>query len=132
MSQSPPQPTPAELSLLRVLWRLGPSTVRHIHGQLEGPKPVGYTTVLKLLQIMVKKGLVEREREGRSHVYRAQVAEGETQDRLIGDLLDRAFEGSASKLVMRALHGRPSSRAELEQIRKLVERMAANEDAQES
>ena len=132
MSHPPPQPTPAELSLLRVLWRLGPATVRRIHSQLEGPKKVGYTTVLKLLQIMAKKGLVERERQGRSHIYRAKLAEGETQDRLIGDLLDRAFEGSASKLVLRALHERPSSREELEEIRALVERMAADEDAQES
>jgi predicted transcriptional regulator len=114
-----PQPTPAELELLRVLWQRGPSTVRDVHADLE--RDVGYTTVLKLLQIMTEKGLVTRDAASRSHVYTAAVSEDATQQRLVADLLDRAFGGSRLDLVMQALSAAPTTRAELRQIRALLD-----------
>ena len=114
-----PQPTPAELELLRVLWQRGPSTVREVHADLE--RDVGYTTVLKLLQIMTEKGLVTRDAAARSHVYTAAVSEDATQQRLVADLLDRAFGGSRLDLVMQALSAAPTTRAELRQIRALLD-----------
>lgn len=118
-----PQPTHAELGILRVLWRRGPSTVRDVHGALPRDRAVGYTTVLKLLQIMAEKGLVTRDESSRSHVYAAAVSEDTTQRRLVSDLLDRAFEGSAIGLVMQALAARPASPEELRQIRALIDEL---------
>jgi predicted transcriptional regulator len=115
-----PRPTDSELAILRVLWRLGPCTVRQVHDELAA---AGYTTTLKLLQIMADKGLVTRDEAQRAHVYTARVPREETQSQLIGDLLDRAFEGSASRLVMRALSARPASAEELAEIRKLLDTM---------
>lgn len=120
--QSVPQPTNAELDLLRVLWRLGPSTVRDVHEALAAERGVGYTTTLKLLQIMAEKGIVTRDESTRTHVYRAAVSEQTTQRRLVSDLLDRAFEGSALGLVMQALAARPATADELRQIRALIDR----------
>jgi predicted transcriptional regulator len=120
-SPTPPRPTEAELLILRVLWRRGPSTVREVQDHLERERHPGYTTVLKLLQIMAEKGLVARDESGRAHVYRAAVAEEETQSRLVGDLLDRAFGGSAAQLVLRALSSRPASVEELAEIRRLLD-----------
>ena len=114
-----PQPTPAELELLRVLWQRGPSTVRDVHADLE--RKVGYTTVLKLLQIMTEKGLVTRDAASRSHVYSAAVSADATQQRLVADLLDRAFGGSRLDLVMQALSAAPTTREELRQIRALLD-----------
>ena len=114
-----PQPTPAELELLRVLWQRGPSTVRDVHADLD--REVGYTTVLKLLQIMIEKGLVTRDAAARSHVYAAAVSEDATQQRLVADLLDRAFGGSRLDLVMQALSAAPTTREELRQIRALLD-----------
>jgi predicted transcriptional regulator len=116
-----PQPTPAELDLLRVLWQRGPSTVRDMHAAVE--RDVGYTTVLKLLQIMTEKGLVTRDASARSHVYTAAVSEDDTQRRLVADLLDRAFGGSRLDLVMQALSATPTTREELRQIRALLDSM---------
>jgi predicted transcriptional regulator len=116
-----PHPTNAELEILRVLWRRGPSTVREVHESLDREPRVGYTTVLKLLQIMAEKSLVSRDESTRSHVYRAAASEESTQRRLVSDLLDRAFEGSALGLVMRALDARPASREELQRIRQLLD-----------
>ncbi len=116
-----PQPTPAELDLLRVLWQRGPSTVRDLHAAVE--RDVGYTTVLKLLQIMTEKGLVTRDASARSHVYTAAVSEDDTQRRLVADLLDRAFGGSRLDLVMQALSATPATREELRQIRALLDSM---------
>ena len=116
-----PQPTPAELDLLRVLWQRGPSTVRDMHAAVE--RDVGYTTVLKLLQIMTEKGLVTRDASARSHVYSAAVSEDDTQRRLVADLLDRAFGGSRLDLVMQALSATPTTREELRQIRALLDSM---------
>lgn len=116
-----PRPTDAELALLRVLWRRGPSTVRQVHEDLERRNPTGYTTVLKLLQIMTEKGLVERDESQRAHVYVARLPEEQTLGQLVGDLLDRAFEGSSSRLVMRALESRPATREELAEIRRMLD-----------
>ena len=116
-------PTPAELEILAVLWSRGPSTCREVHDALPRRDRVGYTTVLKLLQIMVTKGLADREEgEGRSHVYRAAASEAATQRQLVRDLIDRAFKGSASQLVMQALSAKPASEAELKEIRRMLER----------
>jgi BlaI family transcriptional regulator, penicillinase repressor len=118
-----PRPTDAELAILRVLWRRGPSTVKQVHEELSRRSPSVYTTTLKLLQIMTEKGLVTRDESQRAHLYTARLPEEETQSQLVGDLLDRAFGGSAGRLVMRALSSRPASAAELEEIRKLLDRL---------
>ena len=121
MSATLPKPTDAELAILRVLWELGPSTVRRIQQVLDRARPTGYTTVLKLLQIMTEKGLVRRDESERSHVYRARLSEGQTQQQLLGDLLDRAFAGSTSRLVMQALSSRKASPEELAEIRRMLD-----------
>ncbi len=117
----PPRPTDAELSILRVLWDRGPSTVRQVHEVLSAERELGYTTVLKMLQIMDEKGLVVRDGTDRTHVFRARQTRDQTQRTLVGDLLDKAFGGSASSLVMQALATRRASREELEAIRKLLD-----------
>lgn len=113
------RPTDSELALLAVLWEHGPSTVRQVHERLEDG--VGYTTVLKILQIMTEKGLVTRDESTRAHIYVAAHAREETQGRLVDDLVSRAFAGSASKLVMNALSSRRASREELDEIRRLLD-----------
>jgi predicted transcriptional regulator len=115
-----PKPTDAELAILRVLWAQGPSTVRQVHDLMARRRPLAYTTTLKLLQIMTEKGLTTREEHGQQHVYRARYAEAETQKRLVGDLLERAFGGSATKLVMQVLAAKPASKEELREIRRLL------------
>jgi BlaI family penicillinase repressor len=102
MTEKIAQPTDAELEILRVLWERGPSTVREVHEVISRTKPAGYTTILKLLQIMTEKGLVRRNEEQRAHVYEPQMAKEQTQRQLLGDLLERAFGGSATELVMQA------------------------------
>ena len=114
------KPTDAELNLLRVLWQRGPSTVRQIVEILG--KDTGYTSALKLLQIMTEKGLVRRDETERTHVYEAAYTEDETQRQLVSDLLDRAFGGSAAKLVLQALASRKASPEELAEIRKLIDK----------
>lgn len=116
-------PTDAELRILRVLWRQGPSTVREVLDALSPEQAVGYTTVLKLLQIMHEKGLVERDEGARTHVYRAAVAQQTTERRLVGDLVDRAFAGSSAKLVMRALSTRAATAEELVEIRRMIDEL---------
>lgn len=116
-----PKPTEAELAILRVLWDRGASTVREVHDVLNLEKETGYTTVLKLMQIMLDKGLVERDESRRTHVYRPRVPEEKTQRQLVGDLIERAFSGSAQKLVMQALSAKKVSPDELEQIRALLD-----------
>ena len=116
-----PRPTDGELSILRVLWQQGPSTVRAVQGAL-GPA-TGYTTVLKFMQIMLEKGLLHREESQRTHVYTAAIPEYDTQRQLVRDLLDRAFGGSATKLVLQALSDKLASPAELEEIKRLIEEM---------
>ena len=118
-----PRPTDAELAILRVLWERGASTVREVLEVIEADRGTGYTTTLKLMQIMLEKGLVRRNDEQRTHDYEAAVTRVKTQRQLIGDLLDRAFEGSAQQLVLQALSAKKSSRAELAEIRKLLEQL---------
>ena len=113
-----PRPTDAELAILRVLWERGPSTVREVQEAHEEARRTGYTTVLKLLQIMTDKGLVRRDERQRAHVYEARLAQHLTQSQMVGDLLNRVFEGSASKLLLHALATKKSaSKEELAQIR---------------
>lgn len=120
---SPPRPTDGELQILRVLWERGPSTVREVQEAHEEARRTGYTTVLKLLQIMTEKGLVRRDETERAHVYEARVPREETERQLVGDLLDRAFAGSASTLVMRALSSKRTSTEELARIRRLLDEL---------
>lgn len=121
-----PQPTAAELEILSVLWRRGSGTVREVCDELAEERkdrrasPPGYTTVLKLLQIMTDKGLVRRDESRRTHVYRAADAPEQTQRRLVQDLIERAFGGSASKLVMQALASERATSEELAEIRALL------------
>lgn len=122
-----PRPTDAELAILRVLWRRGSSTVKDVHEELARRSPAAYTTTLKQLQIMTDKGLVTRDESQRAHLYTARLPEEQTQSQLVGDLLDRAFEGSASRLVMRALASRPASTEELSEIRRLLDQLEGEE-----
>jgi len=115
-----PKPTEAELAILRVLWQRGPSTVRQVHQALNQVKKTGYTTVLKFLQIMHEKGMVSRDEAPYAHVYQARLPREQAQRRLVSDLLDRAFEGSMSRLVMQALSARKASPEELSEIRKIL------------
>jgi BlaI family penicillinase repressor len=119
----PPRPTDAELAILRVLWRLGPSTVRQVHEAVSRREPIAYTTTLKQLQIMTEKGLVLRDEAERAHVYRASLAPEQTRGQLVADLLDRAFEGSAGRLALHALSARPASAEELAEIRRLLDEL---------
>ncbi len=118
---SPPKPTEAEMAILRVLWKHGPSTVRLVHGILSKHRKMGYTTVLKLMQIMTKKGLVRRDESEKTHIYDVRVPEEQTQRQLVTDLVDRVFGGSAERLVMHALTGKKASAEELARIRKLLD-----------
>src|SRR4051812_33568829 len=116
-----PRPTDAELAILRILWERGPSTVRQVHDVLALERQAAYTTALKLLQIMTEKGLVERDERDRTHIYRARLGEEQTQRQLVRDLVDRAFGGSATKLVMQALASKRASLEELRDIRKAID-----------
>jgi predicted transcriptional regulator len=118
-----PRPTEGELEILRVLWQAGPSTVRQVHEALAAEREIGYTTVLKLLQIMTEKGLVVRDEAQRSHVYRPRHRQEQMQRQLVTDLLARAFGGSADKLVMQALAAGNVKPAELAEIRKLLDEL---------
>ena len=121
MSRQWPRPTDAELAILQVLWAHGPSTVRQVHERLSSARETGYTTTLKLMQIMADKGLVTRDESARTHVYEARRTRDETQRQLVADLLDRAFGGSAAALVLQALSAHPASAEELREIRRLVD-----------
>ena len=117
---TPPKPTEAELAILRVLWTEGPSSVRQVHDLLADERGVAYTTTLKLLQIMTEKGLVIREGSGQQHVHRARQTEEATQRRLLKDLLERAFGGSTTQLVVQALATKKASKDEIDAIRRLL------------
>jgi predicted transcriptional regulator len=122
-----PRPTEAELQILRVLWADGPSTVRQVNERLSAGREVGYTTTLKLMQIMADKGLVSRDESDRTHVYAPRATEDQTQRQLVSDLVDRAFGGSAAALVLQALSTRPASAAELEEIGRLIREYSAEQ-----
>jgi BlaI family penicillinase repressor len=122
MNHEPLQkPTASELEILQVLWDRGPSTVREVHEALSEKKDLGYTTVLKFLQIMTAKGTVRRNEEQRAHVYEACQPATETKRQLVGDVLQRVFEGSASELMIHALEGRRTSKEELDELRRLLD-----------
>ncbi len=123
MRSSAPKPTDSELAILRVLWLRGPSSVRDVHEVLSRSHTTGYTTVLKMLQIMTDKGLVVRDETSRAHVYEATLSRESTQMGLLQDLLDKAFDGSAQRLVMRALTEAKTSPEELAEIRKLLDEL---------
>ncbi|MEW6206980.1 MAG: BlaI/MecI/CopY family transcriptional regulator [Acidobacteriota bacterium] len=120
---NPRRPTDAELAILRVLWRVGPATVRQVQEEMNQTQQTGYTTVLKMLQIMTEKGLVKRDESERTHVYQATLTEEETQRQLVDDLLERAFGGSARQLVLHALSAKKTSRRELARIRELLDEL---------
>lgn len=120
MSTAPIRPSDGELAILRVLWSRGPSTVRDVHTELSRDRDTGYTTVLKLMQIMVEKGLVARDERARSHTYQPLQGEAETQRCLLKELLHKAFAGSRRDLVLQALEAEPASAEELEDIRQLL------------
>jgi predicted transcriptional regulator len=120
-TSKPPRPTDAELAILRILWDRGASTVRQVHETLSRERPSAYTTALKMLQIMTEKGLVRRDDRDRTHIYQSKLTEEQTQRQLVRDLVDRAFGGSASKLVLQALTTKRATPDELVEIRKLIE-----------
>ncbi|HXU75822.1 MAG TPA: BlaI/MecI/CopY family transcriptional regulator [Methylomirabilota bacterium] len=117
----PAKPTEAELSILKVLWRQGPCTVRQVWDQISPEQRTGYTTVLKIMQIMAEKGLLERDERQRSHVYKPRQSQDQTQRQVVGHLLERLFAGSAPRLVMQLLATRKASPEELAEIRKLLD-----------
>lgn len=119
-----PKPTAAELGILNVLWERGPSTVRDVHDVLYRDEGAGYTTALKLLQIMYAKGLVVRDDSERAHVFRPAISKERTQKRFLLDMVQRVFDGSPSQLVLQALGGRPrATREEVEEIRALLDKL---------
>ena len=121
-SQTLPRPTEAELELLRILWEKEPATVRDIYDSLNLERPSGYTTVLKLLQIMTAKGLVMRDESSRAHVYRSTISQGAMQSKILKDLSIRLFSGSAAQLALHALAMEPANAGELDEIRALIDR----------
>jgi BlaI family penicillinase repressor len=127
MSRRLPRPTEAELEILTVLWSRGPSTVREVHDAVSQRKPAQYSTVLKFMQIMAEKGLVRRNEKQRAHIYEAAQPREWTQQRLAGDLLQRAFGGSAKNLLMGALSARKASKQELDELRKILDEYERDE-----
>ena len=121
MAEKLPRPTDAELEILTVLWSRGPTTVREVHDAICARKPTQYTTVLKMLQIMAEKGLVRRDEKQRAHIYQAARPREWTQRQLAGDLLQRAFNGSARSLLLGALSAQKASKAELSELHRLLE-----------
>ncbi len=115
------RPTDRELTILRILWDSGPSTVRHVNDAMNADGSTGYTTTLKLMQIMTEKGLLRRDDSKFKHVFKPALTEEKAQKQLVGDLLERAFSGSAEKLVMRALSAKNISARELASIRKMLD-----------
>jgi BlaI family penicillinase repressor len=126
MTHAPQKPTASELEILRVLWSRGPSTVREVYDDLREKKTLGYTSVLKLLQIMTAKGTVRRNETQRAHVYEACLPAEQTKRQIAGDMLQRVFEGSASQLMMHALAGSRSSPEEIEELRRLLDEYERN------
>ena len=121
------QPTPAELQILQTLWQQGPSTVRSVHQVLSIDKDVGYTTTLKIMQIMIEKGLLKRDTSGKTHIYRVAAPQEKMQKQLVDRLLKTAFGGSAMKLVMQALGNHRSSAKELQQIKAFINQLEGGE-----
>ncbi len=123
--QSPP--TASELAILQLLWDRGPLTVRQVHDTLAAEKEVGYTTTLKTMQVMLERDFLRREAQGRGHLYFAAIARGDTQDKLLDTFLQRAFGGSVKGLVMRALGNHKASRADIDELKDLIDRLENEE-----
>ena len=121
------RPTEAELEILQILWMSEPSTVRYVNDILNEKKDVGYTTTLKIMQIMTKKGFVERNKEKRTHIYNTVISEKETKNLLLNKFLDTTFGGSAAKLVMQALGNHKTHKEELKKIKDLIKKIEENE-----
>ncbi|MFZ0632692.1 MAG: BlaI/MecI/CopY family transcriptional regulator [Acidobacteriaceae bacterium] len=117
-----PRPTESELELLAVLWEKGPATVRDLHDEIHTRRDIGYTSVLKLLQIMTEKGLVDREESGKAHIYRAAASQQATQNQLLREMSERLFAGSAAQLALHALAMEPVGDRDLEELRNLIEK----------
>jgi predicted transcriptional regulator len=128
MKRAPQKPTASELEILHVLWNRGPSTVREVLDALNEKKEMGYTGVLKLLQIMTAKGTVRRDETQRAHVYEACRPAEQTKRQLATDILQRVFEGSASQLMMHALSGRRTSAKEIEELRRILDAYQGDDD----
>jgi BlaI family penicillinase repressor len=126
MKEAPQKPTASELEILRVLWTRGPSTVREVHDSLKEKRVMGYTSVLKFLQIMTAKGTVRRNETQRAHVYESCLPAEQTKRQLAGDMLQRVFEGSASQLMMHALASRRASREEISELRRMLDEHERN------
>ena len=123
MSNAKFKPTESELEILSILWNKGPSTVREVNEEMNRAKNVGYTTTLKLMQIMTEKGMVEREMDGRTHIYYAVARQEDAQVRMLDRLLETAFGGSASKLILQALGNHKTSEEELAEIKALIKKL---------
>ena len=121
MNNESPAPTNAELEILGILWQHGPQTVKQIHEAIRPTRDVGYTTILKLMQLMTEKGLLERDESERSHVYAPAVPEKKIKKRLLSDLLDRAFDGSTASMVQQLLSAKRASPKELDEIRAILD-----------
>lgn len=128
MKRQPQKPTTAELEILHVLWNRGPSTVREVLDALNEKKDMGYTGVLKLLQIMTAKGTVRRDERNRAHIYEAVRPAEQTKRQLARDMLERVFEGSASQLMMHALTGHRASPEEIEELRRILDAYKGDAD----
>lgn len=123
MSKKIPKPTESELEILMILWEHGPASVRFVNDKLNEEREVGYTTTLKLMQIMVDKGLAKRDTASRTHIYQAAVSEADTQKQLLKKFVDSTFRGSAMKMVMQALGNHQASKEELDEIKSLIDKM---------
>lgn len=121
------KPTEAELEILQILWKKGPSSVKNVNEEIGKRKETGYTTTLKTMQIMFEKGLVTREKDGRSHTYNAAFKKEETQQALLDKVLETAFGGSAGKLIMQALGNKKTSKEELAEIKKMIDKLEKGE-----
>lgn len=117
------QPTTSELAILTILWEEGPQPVKAIHEKLAEEKEVVYTTILKTMQVMLERGFLDRESQGRKHIYRAAIAKEDTQDKLLDTFMNRAFGGSAKRLAMRALGNYKTSKEDLDELKALIEKM---------
>lgn len=123
------RPTDAELEVLQVLWAEGPSSVRVVNDILNKTREIGYTTTLKIMQIMLEKGLVDRNTDSRTHIYLAKAGESDVQDQLLRRFLDSTFKGSASKLVLQLLGNQRASQTELEEIKRIIEELEKENNA---
>jgi predicted transcriptional regulator len=121
------QPTEVEMQILRILWDLGPSPVREIHRRLEAAKGTNYSTTVKMLAVMLQKGLVKRDEEARPHVYRAALTRAKTGKRMLDDLIEKVYDGSTMSLVLQALSSEKATKEELDQIRRVLDQMEGKE-----